>query len=135
MNRIELGKRLKELRHGTDISNELSAYAIQSIEAGRASYSVANMFLYTDAIKQSAFVWDCNIDEHYRIGSVADCHEVIEYLLQYNGMMAKDLNPKIGVRYTKPKNGQALLSIDTFLAILSHFHCSLQFITTPVWQG
>lgn len=136
MNRVELGKRLTELRNGTDIvSDSLSAYAIQSIEAGRASYSVANMFLYTDAIRQSVFVWDYNIDECYRIGAANDCHEVIDYLLQYNGIESKDISSRIGVRYTRPKDGQALLSIDTFLAILNHFHCSLQFATTPIWQG
>jgi hypothetical protein len=128
MNRVELGNRLTELRDGMAIESEkLSAYAIQSIEAGRSSYAVTNLFLYTDAIKRSVYVWDYNLDEHYRIGSVEDCHEVIDYLLRYNSMEQKDISPRIGIRYTKPKDGQALLSIDTFLAILNHFRCSLQF--------
>lgn len=128
MNRIELGKKLAELRSGQAIeSYKLSAYSIQSIEAGRASYSVTSLFLYTDAVGLSVYVWDYNIDEHYRVGSVDDCHELIEHLLKYNDMEQKDISPRIGVRYTKPKDGQALLSIDTFLAILNHFHCSLQF--------
>lgn len=130
MNRIELGKKLAELRSGQAIeSDKLSAYSIQSIEAGRASYSVTSLFLYTDAVGLSVYVWDYNIDEHYRVGSVDDCHELIEHLLKYNGMEQKDISPRIGVRYTKPKDGQALLSIDTLLAILSYFHCSIQFVT------
>ena len=130
MNRIELGKKLAELRSGQAIeSDKLSAYSIQSIEAGRASYSVTSLFLYTDAVGLSVYVWDYNIDEHYRVGSVDDCHELIEHLLKYNGMEQKDISPRIGVRYTKPKDGHALLSIDTLLAILSYFHCSIQFVT------
>lgn len=130
MNRIELGKKLAELRSGQAIeSDKLSAYSIQSIEAGRASYSVTSLFLYTDAVELSVYVWDYNIDEHYRVGSVDDCHELIEHLLKYNGMEQKDISQRIGVRYTKPKDGQALLSIDTLLAILSYFHCSIQFVT------
>lgn len=130
MNRIELGKKLAELRSGQAIeSDKLSAYSIQSIEAGRASYSVTSLFLYTDAVGLSIYVWDYNIDEHYRVGSVDDCHELIEHLLKYNGMEQKDISPRIGVRYTKPKDGQALLSIDTLLAILTYFHCSIQFVT------
>lgn len=130
MNRIELGKKLAELRSGQAIkSDKLSVYSIQSIEAGRASYSVTSLFLYTDAVGLSVYVWDYNIDEHYRVGSVDDCHELIEHLLKYNGMEQKDISQRIGVRYTKPKDGQALLSIDTLLAILSYFHCSIQFVT------
>lgn len=130
MNRIELGKKLAELRSGQAIeSDKLSAYSIQSIETGRASYSVTSLFLYTDAVGLSVYVWDYNIDEHYRVGSVDDCHELIEHLLKYNGMEQKDISPRIGVRYTKPKDGQALLSIDTLLAILNYFHCSIQFVT------
>ena len=130
MNRIELGKKLAELRSGQAIeSDKLSAYSIQSIEAGRASYSVTSLFLYTDAVGLSVYVWDYNIDEHYRVGSVDDCHELIEHLLKYNGMEQKDISQRIGVRYTKPKDGQALLSIDTLLAILNYFHCSIQFVT------
>lgn len=128
MNRIELGKKLADIRNGKNIKNgKLSAYVIQSIETGKSSYSVTSLFLYTDALNTSVYVWDYNIDEHYRIGSVDDCHELIEVLLQNNGMKLKDLNPRIGTRYTKPKDGKALLSIDTLLAILSFFHCSLQF--------
>ena len=135
MNRVELGKRLAAMRAGTEIDGKvLSAYAIQSIETGRASYSVANMFLYTDAIRQSVYVWDYNIDEHYRIGTADDCHEVIDFLMQYNGMESKDISPRIGVRYSKPKDGQTLLSIDTFLAVINYFHCSLQFTETPLWH-
>lgn len=135
MNRVELGKKLTELRAGQTISNEsLSAYSIQSIETGRASYPVTNLFLYADAINLSVYVWDYNIDEHYRIGSVNDCHDVIDYLIKCNGMEQKDISLRIGVRYTKPKDGQALLSIDTLLAVLNYFHCSLQFIVTPIKQ-
>ena len=93
------------------------------------------MFIYTEAIRQSVFVWDYNIDEHYRIGAADDCHEVIDYLMHYNGMESRDISQHIGVRYTRPKDGQTLLSIDTFLAILNHFHCALRFTTTPTWQG
>lgn len=134
MNRIELGKRLTDIRAGREIkSDKLSAYVIQSIEAGKSSYSVKSLFLYIDAINCSVFIWDYNIDEHYRIGSVDDCHELIEMLLHNNGMELKDLNPRIGIRYTKPKDGQALLSIDTLLAIIGHFHCSIQFSEQHRW--
>ena len=132
MNRVELGKRLAKLRDGADLGKELSAHSIQSIEAGRASYPVTKLFLYTDALSLSVYVWDYNIDEHYRIGAVEDCHEVISFLLKYNGIEQKDISRLIGVRYTKPKDGRALLSIDTFLAILSHFHCSLRFTKAAV---
>ena len=128
MNRIELGKKLAAIRNGAEIDGEeLSAYAVQSIETGRSSYAVTNLFIYTDAIQCSVYVWDYNIDEHYRVGSVSDCHEVIEMLMRTRGFSTSDLNTRIGVRYTRPKDGQALLSIDTLLAILSFFHCSLQF--------
>ena len=134
MNRIELGKKLADIRDGKNIkSDKLSAYVIQSIEAGKSSYSVTSLFLYTDALNCSVFVWDYNIDEHYRVGSVDDCHELIEQLLHNNGMELKDLNPRIGIRYTKPKDGQALLSIDTLLAILSYFHCSIKLSDRHKW--
>jgi len=134
MNRIELGKKLAGIRNGKEINDDkLSAYVIQSIEAGKSSYSVTSLFLYTDALNTSVYVWDYNIDEHYRVGSVEDCHNLIEVLLHNNGMELKDLNPKISVRYTKPKDGQALLSIDTLLAILSYFHCSIQLSDRHKW--
>lgn len=124
MNKIELGKKLALLRGGRQIDgNTISAYSVKSIETGRSSYPVSNLFLYTDAIGLGVYVWDYNVDEHYRIGAVEDCHEIIDYLIAYNGADQKSM----GVRYTKPKDGQASLSIDTLLAILNHFHCLLQF--------
>ena len=135
MNRIELGKQLASIRKGADIkSKKLSAYSIQTIETGRTSYSIASLFLYTDAVGCSVYVWDYNIDEHYRIGSADDCHEIIELLLAQNGTNVNELNQKIGIRYSKPKDGQTLLSIDTLLAILGHFHCSMQFTMQHRWQ-
>lgn len=134
MNRIELGKRLAAIRNGADIkSDNLSAYSIQTIEAGRASYSVTSLFLYTDSVRCSVYVWDYNTDEHYRIGSADDCHEIVELLLNQNRTNVNELNQRIGVRYSKPKDGQVLLSIDTLLAILGHFHCSMQFTMQHRW--
>lgn len=127
MDRTELGKKLAVLRSGRQIdSGIISAYSVKSIETGRSSYPVANLFLYADAIGLGIYVWDYNIDEHYRVGAVEDCHELIGYLTAYNGNGHGSIH-STGIRYTKPKNGQALLSIDTLLAILDHFHCLLQF--------
>ena len=132
MNRIELGKRLVALRSELEIFG-LSQYAIQSLEAGRSSYSVSNLFLYTDAIGCSVFVWDYNIDEHYRIGSMDDCHELIMFLMQQNKANINDMSSQIGIRYTKPKGGHTSLSIDTLLAILSYFHCLVQITKQHQW--
>ena len=82
MNRFELGQKLKKLRGTKMLSNSvISANVIDSIENGKASYSVKKLLLYCGITGITPAIYITLLDETRPIITVLDFHKAIARML------------------------------------------------------
>ena len=129
MNRFELGQKLKKLRGTKMLSNSvISANVIDSIENGKASYSVKKLLLYCGIAGISPAIYITLLDETRPIITVLDFHKAIARMLDIYNETPHSLYNKISINYTVPNAKASPLSIDTLLAICDY--CDSEFQLT-----
>lgn len=144
MNQEQLADRIKSVKEGVVYSNNLTSYAIQSIESGRSNYPVANLITYCNDSHLKLTMIDMATEDRFQPLSVLDVHKVLDLLMKRYKIDHKLVYRKTGVHYTPPKSfipedlermksegdGKkyvAPLSIKTLLAVCDVIHCDLQF--------
>lgn len=143
MTKEDITQRLNEAKPDGKVCQQLTQYAVKSIEKGLSNYSVNSLTTYCNELGIKICIQDLCTEDIFMPTSASDIHKVIGLMMYRYQIDEKLIYRKTGVHYSAPKwtkrkepvteeaimnsNPSAPLSINTLVEVCSCLHCNITF--------